>query len=71
MREKRWNPTRYLGINLWNGNLVFTSDIIGILPYQIKNILAYKKGYTVVLGKSNEIIERKMISIEKSIEGLM
>jgi len=58
------NPTKYLGFDLWGGSLVFTRDIIGILPCQIENALAYKEGYIAVLGKkSDEIIERKLLTL--------
>jgi hypothetical protein len=46
---------------LWRGKLVYTRDIIGILPCQIENALAYKEGYTAVLGKkSDELMDGKM-----------
>jgi hypothetical protein len=55
------NPTKYLGLDLWRGKLVYTRDIIGILPCQIENALAYKEGYTAVLGKkSDELMDGKM-----------
>jgi hypothetical protein len=61
------NPTKYLGFDLWRGSLVFTRDIIGILPCQIENALAYKEGYIAVLGKkSDEMMERKLSTL---IEG--
>jgi len=52
-------PTKYLGIDLWRGRVVFTRDVIGVLPCQIARALAYKEGYTAILGKkADEILER-------------
>ena len=53
-------PLTYLGFDLWNGKIVFTRDIIGILPCKIQDALAYKEGYTAVLGKkADKILEER------------
>jgi hypothetical protein len=55
-------PSKYLGYSLHEGRLVYARDIIGILPCDLLNALAYKEGYLTILAmKSDEIIDRKMI----------
>jgi hypothetical protein len=55
-------PTKYLGIDYWNDKLVYTRDLIGILPCDIDIALAHKEGYTAILGKkADEIMERRML----------
>jgi len=50
------NPTRYLGLDYWKDNLVYTRDLIGILPCDIDIALAHKEGYTAILGKKADKI---------------
>jgi len=60
-RIKRY-PMEYLGCDLWNDKLVYTRDIIGVLPCRILEALVYKEGYTALLArKSDEIIEEKIL----------
>jgi hypothetical protein len=63
MEEKvKKYPTRYLGFDLWEGRIVFTRDIIGVLPCQILDALAYKEGYTAILGKkADELLKSRLL----------
>jgi len=54
-------PLQYLGFDVHNGKLVFTRDIIGILPCQIQDALAYKEGYLAVLGKKADNLFEKTL----------
>jgi len=55
-------PLKYLGFDLWNGKPAYTKDIIAVLPCELMDALAYKEGYTAVLGKkADEIAERKLL----------
>ncbi|MEM0481261.1 MAG: hypothetical protein QXQ14_03735 [Candidatus Aenigmatarchaeota archaeon] len=57
----RKNPEKYLGIDLYNRKIVYTKDIIGILPCQLLNALAHKEGYVAILAeRSDEIIREKI-----------
>jgi hypothetical protein len=49
-------PTRYFGLDYWNDKLVYTRDLIGILPCDIDIALAHKEGYTAILGKKADKI---------------
>ena len=63
MEERiRRMPLRYLGFDFWNGKLAYTRDVIAVLPCELVDALAFKEGYTAVLGKkADEIAERKLL----------
>ena len=57
--EIRRYPRQYLGIDVWKGRLAYTRDVIGVLPCQLLPALAFKEGYTAILGKkADEIMSR-------------
>ena len=61
-------PTKYLGFDLWNGRIVFTRDVIGVLPCHILDALAYKEGYIAILGKKgDELFEKKLLEEVRKI----
>jgi hypothetical protein len=64
MEEKiRRQPTEYLGLDVWKGRIVFTRDVLGILPCQIDDALTYKEGYTAILGKKADRILIENVSL--------
>jgi hypothetical protein len=61
-------PKKYLCFDLWNGRIVFTRDVIGVLPCRIFDALAYKEGYIAILGKkADELFEKKLLEEVRKI----
>jgi hypothetical protein len=62
LAQKEGMPSEYLGYGLYEGKLVYVRNIIGILPCDLLNALAYKEGYVTILArKSDEIVDRKLL----------
>jgi len=68
-RRLKKMPFEYLSYGIYDGKLAYVRDIIGILPCQLSNALAYKEGYVTMLAmKSDEIITQKILSYPKSYD---
>ena len=72
MEERvRRMPLKYLGFDFWDGKIAYTRDIIAVLPCELVDALAFKEGYTAVLGKkADEIAERKLLIGDPIVEKL-
>jgi hypothetical protein len=55
-------PYQYLGFGLYDNKLVYTRNLIGILPCQIMDALIYKEGYTTILAEKSDKIIKELAS---------